>query len=88
MPGDKLGATIAYDVIDELDEASKKWKNNDNTKVTFFAGRDKPLKILADTKQERQLLNYKRYLNYWDKHEARVHQHFLERSLTTTKSAS
>ena len=35
---------------------------------------------LEDTKEERRLLNYERFLDYWDKHENMVRQHFKQKA--------
>lgn len=44
-------------------------------------------KAIDETKQERQLLNYQRYLDLWDEHENKVQQHFKIQD-TSKKSAS
>jgi hypothetical protein len=53
----------------------------EGSKVTVFDKREKSLSTMDainQTKQERSMLNYKRYLDLWDKHEGRVRNHFDE----------
>ena len=38
-------------------------------------------KLLKETREERRLLNYERYLELWDKHEGHVIDHFKKKNL-------
>ena len=55
--------------------------NQTDKKSIKISNLEASLKALEETKQERSLLNYHRYLTIWDAYEDKVQNHFMRKEL-------